>query len=145
MNFKGKDCISHVLQCLAGIHERVDNSCKRRAEYPRRSFIIVHTERSQRQAPFIREKSEYLAEVGVTEQILRKFPNSLKSWGELSMRKQCVPGSFFSTHGLEPGNEARSCIDVVACVKPLASYPGSTQLIIACSMVKHGSLLSFLA
>ena len=37
---------SHV-QCLAGIHERLDNSCKRRADYPRHSFIIVHTERGQ--------------------------------------------------------------------------------------------------
>ena len=26
---------------------------------------------------------------------------------QLSMRKQCVPGSFFSTHAQEPGNEAR--------------------------------------
>ena len=23
-----KRCVSHVLQCLAGMHERVDNSCK---------------------------------------------------------------------------------------------------------------------
>ena len=72
---------SHVLQCLAGIHERVDNSCTRRAECPRRSFVIVHTEHGQGQAPFMREKSAYLAEVGVTEQILRIFSNSQKSWG----------------------------------------------------------------
>ena len=54
----------------------------------------------------MREKSAYLAEVSVTEQILRtisKFPEIL---GELSMRKQCVPGSFLSAHALEPGNEA---------------------------------------
>ena len=76
-----KRCVSHVLQCLAGIHERVDNSYKRRAEYPRHSFVIVHTEHCQGQAPFIWEKSAYLAEVGVTEQILREFPNSQKSWG----------------------------------------------------------------
>ena len=59
------------------------------------------------EATFIREKSAYLAEVSVTEQILRtisKFPEIL---GELSMRKQCVPGSFLSAHALEPGNEAR--------------------------------------
>ena len=73
-------CQSRAL-CLAGFHERVDNSCKRRAECPRRSFVIVHTEHGQGQAPFTREKSTYLAEVGVTEQILRKFPNSQKSWG----------------------------------------------------------------
>ena len=53
-----------------------------------------------------------LAEVSVTEQILReisKFPEIL---GELSMRKQCVPGSFFSAHAREPGNEAkhRDCL-----------------------------------
>ena len=39
--------LSHVLQCLAGIHECVDNSCKRRAECPHRSFVIVHTEHGQ--------------------------------------------------------------------------------------------------
>ena len=33
VNFKGRDCVSRVLQCLAGIHERVDNSCKQIAEY----------------------------------------------------------------------------------------------------------------
>ena len=47
-----------------------------------------------------------LAEVSVTEQVLReisKFPEIL---GKLSMRKQCVPGSFLSTHAREPGNEA---------------------------------------
>ena len=79
VNFKGKDCVSHVLQCLTGIHERVHNSCKQRAECPRHSFIIVHTEHGQGQAPFIQETLAYLAEVGVTEQILRKFPNSQKS------------------------------------------------------------------
>ena len=44
-----------------------------------------------------------LAEVSVTEQVLQEFPDLL---GELSMRKQCVPGSFFSVHAREPGNEA---------------------------------------
>ena len=33
MNFKGKDCVIHVPQRLAGMDERVDNSCKRRAKY----------------------------------------------------------------------------------------------------------------
>ena len=33
-----------------------------------------------------------LAEVSVMEQILQKFPEIL---GELSIRKQCVQGSFF--------------------------------------------------
>ena len=49
-----------------------------------------------------------LAEVSVTEQVLReisKFPEIL---GKLSMRKQCVPGSFLPAHAREPGNEASS-------------------------------------
>ena len=50
--------------------ERVDNSCKRRAEYLRCSLIIVCRERGQWQASFVREKSACLAEVSVTEQIL---------------------------------------------------------------------------
>ena len=104
MNFKGRDCVSHVLQCLAGIHERVDKSCKRRAEYLRRSFVIVHTEHGHAGTGTF-----YTGEVGMpcgcwcnradfTES--SKFPEIL---GELSMRKQCVPGSFFSAHALEPG------------------------------------------
>ena len=32
-----------------------------------------------------------------------KFPEIL---GELSMREQCVPDSFFSAHAREPGSEA---------------------------------------
>ena len=45
----------------------------------------------------------YTGEVGIMEQILQeisKFPEIL---GELSRRKQCVPGSV---HALEPGDEA---------------------------------------
>ena len=80
MNFKGKDCVIHVPQRLAGMDERVDNSCKRRADYLRRSLVIVCRERGQWQASFIREKSACFAEVSVTEQILREFPNSQKSW-----------------------------------------------------------------
>ena len=64
---------SHA-ECLAGIYERVDKSCKRRTKYLSCSFVIV-------QASFIWEKSAYLAEVSVMKQILRKFPNSNKSWG----------------------------------------------------------------
>ena len=79
MNFKGKDRIIHVPQHLAGMDERVDNSCKRRAEYVRRSFIVCR-ERGQWQASFVREKSACLTKVSVTEQILREFPNSQKSW-----------------------------------------------------------------
>ena len=83
MNFKGKDCVIHVPQRerLAGMDKCVDKSCKRRAEYLRRSLVIVYTERGQWQASFIREKLACLAEVSVSEQILRKFPNTQKSWG----------------------------------------------------------------
>ena len=103
MNFKGKDCVIHVpQQRLAGMDKRVDNSCKRTAEYLRRSLIIVCRECGQWQASFIREKSACLAEVSVTEHIF-KFPEIL---GKLSMRKQCVPGSFLPAHAQEPGNEA---------------------------------------
>ena len=35
---------------------------------------------------------------------ISKFPEIL---GELSMRRQCVPGSFFSAHTLEPGKEVK--------------------------------------
>ena len=58
MNFKGKDCVSHAPKRLAGMDERVSNSCKRGAEYLRRSLVIVHTQCSQWQAAFIREKSQ---------------------------------------------------------------------------------------
>ena len=40
---EGRDCVSHLLQCLAGIQECMDNAFKRRAENLRRSFVIVHT------------------------------------------------------------------------------------------------------
>ena len=54
----------------------------------------------------MQKKSAYLAEVSVTEQILWKISKFPEILGELSMRKQCVSGSFFSAHALEPGNEA---------------------------------------
>ena len=63
-----------------GMDERVVNSCKRRAEYLRRSLVIVCRECGQWQASFILEKSACLAKVSVTEQILWEFPNSQKSW-----------------------------------------------------------------
>ena len=39
---------------------------------------------------------------------ISKFPEIL---GELSMRKQCVPGSFFSVHAHEPGNKVNAWPD----------------------------------
>ena len=80
MNFIEKDCVIHVPQRLAGMDELVDKSCKRRAEYLLPSLVIVCGERGQWQASFMWEKSACLAEVCVTEQILREFPNSQKSW-----------------------------------------------------------------
>ena len=80
MNFKGKDYIIHVPQGLAGMDKRLDNSCKRRAEYLRRSLVIVCREHGQWQASLIREKLACLVEVSVMEQILQEFPNSPKSW-----------------------------------------------------------------
>ena len=55
----------------------VDNSCKRRAKYLRRSLIIVYAEGGQWQASFIRKKSAYLVEVSVNG---IEFLNSQKSW-----------------------------------------------------------------
>ena len=63
----------------------------------------------------MREKSAYLAEVSVTEQILWKISKFPEILGELSMRKQCVPGSFLSVHALEPGNEAKN--HATSCTK----------------------------
>ena len=81
MNFKGRDCVGHVPQCLAEMDKHMNNSCKQRAEYLCRSLVIVYTERGQWQASFIKEKSACLEEVSVTEHILQKFPDSQKSWG----------------------------------------------------------------
>ena len=66
--FKGKDCIIHVPQCLTGMDKRVDNSCKRRAEYLHHSLVIVC-----RAVSFIWKKLLCLVEASVTEQILREF------------------------------------------------------------------------
>ena len=38
---------------------------------------------------------------------ISKFPEIL---GELSMHKQCIPGSSFSAHTREPGNKAKYTI-----------------------------------
>ena len=78
-----------------------------RGQFLRRSFVIVHTEHGQWQAPFIREKSAYLEE-GVAEQILPKFPNSQKSRGNWTCASSVYQALFFFAHTLEPGNEANS-------------------------------------
>ena len=71
MNFKGKDGIIHVPQHLAGMDERVDNSCKGRAEYLCRSLVIVCTEHGRWQVSSTWEESACIAEVSVTERILQ--------------------------------------------------------------------------
>ena len=65
--------------------ECMDNFCKRRAEYLRRSLVIVHTQCSQWQAAFMREVG-VLAEISVTEQVLREI-SKLQILGKLSMHK----------------------------------------------------------
>ena len=67
MNFKGKDCVIHVPQHLAGMDKHVDNSCKRRAEYLRRSLVIVCRKRGQWQASSIQQKSACFVGVSVME------------------------------------------------------------------------------
>ena len=73
----------------------MDKSCKRRAYCLYHSFVIVHTEHGQGQAFLTQELLACLAEVSVTNKLYGNFQNSRKSWGELSMCKQCVPGSFY--------------------------------------------------
>ena len=53
------------------------------------------------------EKLVCLAEVSVTKHALQKISKFPEILGELRMRKQCVPGSFFSAHAQEAGNEPR--------------------------------------
>ena len=50
LNIKGEDCISDVLQCLAGMDECIRSSCKWRADYVCHSLSIVYTECGQWQA-----------------------------------------------------------------------------------------------
>ena len=95
-------------QCLARMDECMDNSCKQRAEYLRHSLVIVHTEHDQWQASFIWENLACCAEGGWCNGAdFMKISKIQEILGELSMRKQCLPGSFFSTHAQEPGNEAK--------------------------------------
>ena len=85
----------------------MDKSCKRRAEYLRCSLVMVYTERGQWQESFIWEKSACLVEISVTEHILRKSPNSQKSWGNWACTNSVYQTLFsLPTHAQEPGNEA---------------------------------------
>ena len=106
VSIKEKDCVNHVPQ-LFSLNEHINNFCKQRAECLLSS--IIHTECRQWQASFVHEKSGCLAEGSITDQILRKFPNSHKSWGNWSCANSVYQlGSFLSTHTQEPGNEALS-------------------------------------
>ena len=107
MNFKGKDCIIHVPQRLAGTGKRVDNSCKQRAEYFRHTLVIVYMECGRWQVSFILEKSACLAQVSVMEHILRMFSKFPETLGKLGMCKQCVPGSFYLCPRTRVWNEDR--------------------------------------
>ena len=80
MNFKGRDCVSHVLQCLAGIHV-APLSLSTQSAVSDRHFLIW-------------EKSAYLAEDSVTDitEIFKpRNPGGIE-------HAQCVPGSFSSAH-----------------------------------------------
>ena len=66
-----KDGVIHMLQHLAGMDERVDNSCKGRAEYLCHSLVIIYTEHGRWQVSFTWEKSACIMEVSVTERILQ--------------------------------------------------------------------------
>ena len=94
--------------------ERVDNSCKRRAEYLRRFLIIICRERGQWQASFVREKSACLAEVSVI-------------MGKMSMRS--VYQVLFLPPIQEPGNEANNTLACFADVKTESTifYKPSTR------------------
>ena len=101
MNFKRKDCIFHMPQRLAGMNERVDNSCKR-------STFVAPSSLSAESV--VSGRHPLSGKVGVPRRSwcngadftgVSKFPEIL---GKLSMHKQCVPGLFSPTH--EPGNEA---------------------------------------
>ena len=91
-------------QRLAGMDEGMNNFCKQLAESFHGFIVVIHIKRGQWHLSCKRSQSGCLAKVSVTKQILHKFPEIL---GELSMCKQFVPGSFFSAHTQEPGNEAR--------------------------------------
>ena len=87
---------SHILRCLARMDEHVDNFCKQRAECLHYTFV----------QDMVSGRHLHTGEVSIPHRSycngaeISKFSEIL---GELSMRKQCVPGSFFSAHSQEPG------------------------------------------
>ena len=69
MNFKGKDCVSHVLHHLAGMDKHILQVS---------TFVtpFLPSTQSMISDTFMREKSGRFVEVSVMEQTLWKFPNS---------------------------------------------------------------------
>ena len=57
------------------------------------------------------------------------------------MRKQCVPGSFFSTHAQEPRNEANFHLDCKGCMIAVSSYWYYTPISFKFGTVLGGSKL----
>ena len=98
MNFKGKDCVSHVPIALSWNGRTREQFLQAKSQVP--SSLprhCPHTVQSVAGSFYTREVG-VIAEVSVTEQVLweiSKFPEIL---GKLSMRKQCVPGSFLPAH-----------------------------------------------
>ena len=111
MNFKGRDCVSHVLQCFAGIDERLDNSCIRKVEYlrhcPHRAWSATGI--------FYTGEVSILAEVSVTEQILRNFQIPRNPGGSEHAQTVCTR-LLFSAHALDPGND---CRNETVCARPM--------------------------
>ena len=109
MNFDQMKRLHHSRAAVFSWNKYVVKSCNYSKELS--TFIVpspssTHSVVSGRHLLYGRSRRAGLAEVSVTEHILRKFPNYTQ--GELSMLKQCVPGSFFSAHTREPGNKASS-------------------------------------
>ena len=135
--FKGKDCVNHMLQHLAGMDEHVDNSCKQRAEYLHHSLIIVHTECA---GIFHTEEAGMPCGGWCNGADFTKVSKFQEIQGELSMHKQCVPGSFFlpptnMSLGMRLGRvEARALALLLGC--------SHLQFLIACSMRSLGDLVT---
>ena len=67
MNFKGRDCVSHMPQRLAGMDE-MHGQIKELS-----AFIALLSLSTQSMVNFIQEKPACLAKLSVTKQILQKF------------------------------------------------------------------------
>ena len=67
-----------------------------------------------------------------------RFYRNFQTLGEPGMRKQCVPGSFFSAHALEPGNKAKQQDVQLRCRLPSCCRGlGPFQLVPFASLVSR--------